>query len=84
VIYKNVGGEEDEIGLGYARAENSSEFLAANPDLLSAEGVVELSYFLPLMEKVSMQASLYSVEHPSMSPDLDNSLAVGLRLYLEF
>lgn len=84
VIYKNFLRDEAEIGLGYARAENSAEFLVENPDLLSAENVVELSYFTPLREKVSMQASLYSVAHPSMSPDLDNALALGVRLYLEF
>ena len=84
VIYKNFLAGEDEIGLGYARAENSSEFLAVNPELLSAEAIVELSYFCTLIEKVSMQVSLYSVAHPSMSPDLDNATALGLRLYIEF
>ncbi len=84
LIYKNWLADEDEIGIGYARAKNSEKFLAANPDLLSAETVVELSYFRKLMEHVSLQASLYSVAHPSMSPDLENAQALGLRLYLEF
>jgi porin len=84
MTYKNLWVDEDSIGVGYARAENSSAFLAVNSDLLSAETVVELTYYRPLMEKVSVQTSLYSVMHPGMSPDLDNSLALGLRLYIEF
>lgn len=84
VVYKNFAVDEDEIGLGYAKAKNSSEFLKANIDLLSAETVVELSYYRPVMEKISVQASLYSVMHPSMSPDLNNSVALGLRAYFEF
>jgi len=83
VTYKNLLVEEDEIGLGYARAENSTEFLAANPDLLSAETVTEFTYYHPVSTKVSVQASLYSVAHPSMAPELNNSVALGLRLYIE-
>lgn len=82
--YKNFLVDEAVIGLGYARSKNSETFLAKYPDVLSAESVVELSYFVPLVEKVSMQTSLYSVTHPAMDPTLDNSLALGLRLYIEF
>jgi porin len=84
VTYKNLWVDYDAMGLGYARAENSPEFLVANPDLLSAETVVEFTYYHPFTKKTSVQASLYSVEHPSMSPDVNNSLALGLRLYVEF
>ncbi|GGY65336.1 hypothetical protein GCM10011613_06490 [Cellvibrio zantedeschiae] len=84
VSYKNPWIDGDVIGLAYAKAKNSADYLKVNPDVLSAETVVELSYFRPLMEKVSIQSSLYSVMNPGMAPDLDNSLAVGLRLYVEF
>jgi len=84
VTYKNLWVEEDVIGLGYARTENSSGFLVENPDLLFAETVMEFTYYHPVTEKVSVQGSFYSVEHPGMAPDLDNSLALGLRLYIEF
>lgn len=83
ITYSDLWAKEDSIGVGYARAQNSTEFLNANPDLLSAESVVELTYFRPIMEKVSVQASLYYVEHPSMAAELDNSLALGVRLYIE-
>lgn len=82
--YKNFLVEDAVIGLGYARSKNSDAFLVENPNLLSAESVVELSYFLPLVDKISTQFSVYSVKHPSMDPTLDNSLALGLRLYIEF
>lgn len=83
VTYSDLWVKEDSIGLGYARAKNSTEFLKANPDLLTAESVVELTYFRPLMEKLNVQASVYYVEHPSMAPDVENSLAFGVRLYIE-
>lgn len=82
--YKNFLVEEAIIGLGYARSKNSEAFIKANPGLLSAESVVELSYFIPLIESVAMQTSLYSVKNPSMQPDLDNSLALGVRFYIDF
>jgi porin len=83
-VYKNAFVEGDNLGVAYARAKNSTDFLAFNPDFYSAEEVVELSYFQPVMEKLNIQYSLYSVVHPSMAPDIDNSVAAGLRLYLEF
>lgn len=84
LVYKNAFVAGDNFGLAYARAENGEDFLNANPDFYSAETVVEISYLHPLMEKINIQYSLYSVVHPGMAPDLDNSLAAGLRLYLEF
>jgi len=83
VTYTNLMVDDDAVGLGYARAKNSVDFLRKTPDLLSAETAMELTYYRPLSEKVQIQASLYSVTHPSMEPDLDRSLAVGLRLYIE-
>lgn len=74
---------DDTIGLGYARAKNGPAFLRENPDLLSAEAAIELTYARPLMEKLNFQTSIYYVEHPSMDPVVDNSIALGVRLYIE-
>jgi porin len=82
--YKDWLIEGDNIGLASARAKNSDDYLAQNPDFFSAETTTELTYFRPITEKVSVQTSAYSVDHPSMAPDVKNSLAVGLRLYIEF
>ena len=83
ITYNELWVDDDEIGLGYARATNSSAFLNENPDLLSAETVVELTYARPLMEKLNFQTSIYYVENPSMDPEVDNSVALGVRLYIE-
>ncbi|MGL4749694.1 MAG: carbohydrate porin, partial [Shewanella sp.] len=80
----NILFEEDTIGLAYASAQNSSPFLSVNTDLLSHENILELSYLCPVTSLVSMQASLYAIDNPSMSSELDDIFAVGLRAYIEF
>lgn len=82
--YKNWLKEGDNIGLAFARAGNSDDYLQINPDFYSAETITELSYFRPLTDKLGFQISAYSVEHPSMAPDVKNSFALGGRLYVEF
>jgi porin len=84
ITYSNFLTDKDALGLGYAQAKNGSAFLRENPDLLSAEAIVELTYYRPLTEQISVQTSLYYIEHPSMAPDVDNSVALGLRVYWEF
>lgn len=83
MTYSELWAAEDAIGLGYARVQNSANFLNVNPELLSAESVVELTYFRPVMDKVGIQTSLYYVEHPSMDAELNDSVALGLRLYID-
>lgn len=84
ITYNELWIANDAIGLGYAQVKNSDPYLSVYPDVLAAERVVELTYAFPLTEKLHMQASLYHVEHPSMEPDVDNTLALGVRLYIEF
>ena len=83
MTYSELCVEGDSVGLGYAQAKNGSAFLFANPDLLSNENIIELTYARPLMENLHFQSSLYYVKHPSMNPSLDNSVALGLRLYID-
>ena len=84
VTLSNAWVDEDAIGVAYASAKNGSPFLQINADLLSRENIVELSYLRPVTSAVSVQASLYAIDNPSMSPDIDNALALGLRAYIEF
>ncbi len=84
ITLSNAWVEEDVIGLAYASAKNGSPFLHMNTDLLSKENILELSYLRPVTSAVSVQTSLYAIENPSMSPDVDNSFALGLRAYIEF
>jgi porin len=84
ITLSNVWVEEDVIGLANASAQNGSPFLQMNSDLLSKENILELSYFRPVTSAVNVQTSLYAIDNPSMSPDVDNSFALGLRAYIEF
>lgn len=84
VTLANTWVDEDTLGLAYASAKNGSPFLQMNADLLSRENIVELSYFRPITSAVSVQTSLYAIDNPSMAPDIDNALALGLRAYIEF
>ncbi len=84
VNYENLWKDQDAIGIGYASAHNGNPYKDANPDILSAENIWELTYLCPLTEKVSVQSSLFYVIHPSMAPALDNALALGLRAYISF
>ncbi|HOY22805.1 MAG TPA: carbohydrate porin [Cellvibrio sp.] len=84
VTLSNAWVEDDAIGLAYASVENGSPFLRMNVDVLSKENIVELSYLCPVTSAVSVQTSLYAIDNPSMSPELDNALAFGLRAYIEF
>ncbi len=80
----NYWQEEDALGLGCAKAHNGAPFLRENPILEPSETIWELTYFAPLIDHINAQASLYYVENPGMRPDLDNALALGLRLYIDF
>ena len=80
----NVWQENDALGLGVARAHNGAPYVTQNPTIETAETILELTYFRPLITHLNAQASVYYVKNPSMSPLLENALALGLRLYIEF
>lgn len=84
ITLSNLLVKEDSIGLGYASAHNGTPFLNANVDLTAAENIMELTYLRPIADKCKVQASLYYVEHPSMAKDVTNTLALGLRVYVDF
>jgi porin len=84
LTYANLIVNEDAVGLGAARAHNGLPFLRENPELEASETVWELTYFSPLVEHLNAQTSLYYVKNPSMMPSVDNAVALGLRLYIEF
>lgn len=84
VTLSNAWVDEDVLGIAFASAQNGSPFLQMNADLLSKENIWELSYLRPVTSAVSVQASLYAIDNPSMAADIDNALALGLRAYIEF
>ena len=80
----NVWQENDAVGLGVAIAHNGAPYVIQNANIETAETILELTYFRPLVTHLNGQASIYYVKNPSMSPLLDNALALGLRLYIEY
>lgn len=75
---------EDAIGLGFGHARNGTPFLRENPMLETAETIYEFAYSRPLQPQLNMKTSLYYIQNPGMSPELDNALALGVRLYIGF
>jgi porin len=83
VTLKNAMITDDAVGLGVGRAHNGAPFLRANTELEAAETTWELTYLRPIIEHIKVQSSIYYIDSPGMSPDVENALALGLRLYLE-
>lgn len=74
----------DGFGLAVAHARNGDPYLANNEDTERAETAWELSYFSPIVDHLSAQASLYYIQNPSMDKTLDDAVALGARIYIEF
>jgi porin len=76
--------EGDGLGLAVGQARNGDPYLAANNELWRAETAWEFTYFAPLVEYVSAQASVYYNQNPSMDRALEDAVALGARVYIEF
>lgn len=76
--------EDDNFGLAVAHARNGDPYLATHSDIDRAETAWELSYFAPVVDHLSAQASLYYIQNPSMDKTLDDAIALGARVYIEF
>jgi porin len=77
---------DDALGLAVAHATSGSDFrsaaLAAGTRLDRAETVVELTWRAPLTDWLTLQPSVQYIRNPSVDPQLDDALAVGLRFEL--
>mgnify|MGYP006178935179 FL=1 len=74
----------DGLGIAVAQARNGDPYLAANTELQRAETAWELTYYSPLVDYLNAQASVYYIQHPAMDKTLDDALAIGARLFIEF
>lgn len=83
VVYSQLWTQEDTLGVGLALARNGAPVLARNREFAEAELVMEITYQRLLTEKITGQLSVYQLVHPSMNTQLDDALALGLRLYIE-
>lgn len=84
ITFNNFRVEGDGFGLAVAYARNGDPYLANNVDTERAETAWELSYFSPIVDHLSAQASLYYIQNPSMDKTLDDAMALGARIYIEF
>lgn len=84
ITFNSFWLEGDGFGLAVAHARNGDPYLATHRELERAETAWELSYFAPVIDHLSVQASLYYIQNPSMDKSLDDALAMGARLYIEF
>lgn len=84
VTLSDVLKNEDAAGLSVASAHNGNSYRKANPDILAAETIWESTYLYPLHKAVSLQASLFYLQHPSMNPELENAVALSLRAIITF
>ena len=74
------GRDEDTTGIAFAYARNGSDFIAANPGTERAETVLEFTYSAKLLPYLALQPDLQYIIHPSMDPELDDALALTLRV----
>lgn len=88
VTFNTFWLDGDGLGLAVAQARNGDPYLAANSvfDLGPGrtETAWELTYFVPVVQHLSVQGSVYYIQNPSMNKNLDDALAIGARAYFEF
>lgn len=84
ITFNNVLLQGAGLGLAVAHARNGDPYLAVNSNVQRAETSWEFTYFAPIVERLSVQASFYYVQNPSMDKTIDDALAVGARAYIEF
>jgi porin len=78
-------GEHLALGIAHARNGGPARRLAAfdGESLLSRESLVELTWRIPLSQRLVLQPDIQYVLNPGSAPGIDDALAVGLRLELD-
>ncbi|WP_331346339.1 carbohydrate porin [Cellvibrio sp. UBA7661] len=84
ITFNSFWLDDDGLGLAVAHARNGDPYLAANTELQRAETAWELTYFAPVIDHLSAQASVYYIQNPSMDKTISDALALGARVYIEF
>lgn len=84
ITFSDFWLDGDGLGLAVAQARNGDPYLAENSETGRTETAWEFTYFAPVVEHLSAQASLYYVQNPSMDRTLDDAIALGARVYIEF
>jgi len=83
------GRDRDEAGVAVASAWNGGEFVRFSRDVASTpvertETVIEVAYRAEILPGLILQPDLQCIINPSMDPELDNALQLGIRLEMSF
>jgi porin len=83
------GRDHDEAGVAVASAWNGDEFIQYSRDVASTpvertETVIEAAYRAEIFPGLTLQPDLQFIINPSMDPELDNALQVGIRVEVSF
>jgi len=74
------GREDDEFGIGMARADFSDAYLAANAGFTKNETVIEVSYRAQLTDWLAIQPAFQFIKSPSGDAALSNAKVSLLRV----
>ena len=84
ITFSNFWRDKDGLGLAVGQVRNGEPYLVNNAGLRRAETAWQLTYFTPVMTYVHAQASVYYIQNPSMDKTVNDALALGGRVYIEF
>ena len=83
------GRDRDEAGVAVASAWNGNEFVkfsrgVASTPVERTETVIEAAYRAEILPGLILQPDVQYIINPSMDPEVDNALQVGIRLEMSF
>lgn len=80
--------ENDQIGIGFANAFNSDDFVRIEKqrgnNFSNDELNIEFTYLFVVSNQVSFQFDSQYIRHPNQAPGIDNTLVIGLRSVFGF
>jgi len=71
------------LSFGIVHARNSQAFIAANPGILNAETVYEITYLVEIYSWLSSQADYQYIANPGTNPSLDDAQIFGIRTHIQ-
>jgi porin len=77
------GRPDDLLGLAIAHARLSSGLHQTDERLGLAETALELTYAIPLSDRLAIQPDLQYIIHPGGDRTLDDALVIGVRMAVQ-
>lgn len=71
--------DSDILSLGAAVARNGHDFRDANPEALTTEIALELTYKMEILPYLTVQPDIQYIFNPGTDPELENAWVLGLR-----